>query len=134
MSLRNPLWKPAFELATVMVGPNSVRHLDVPVVPAAEVTGRVTLRTLFGSRPVGGLRLVFVDREAGRRFETTTFSDGEFYLLGLPPGDYEVSIPVEVRRAFGLRAADHQIGFRVVLADGWAQAPFVTIEVVRESS
>lgn len=59
-------------LARVMVGPNSVRYLDIPVVPAAELTGRVILRAPSRSRPVGRLRLVFVDGEAGRRFETTT--------------------------------------------------------------
>jgi hypothetical protein len=134
MSLRNPLWTPAFKLATVVVGPNSVRHLDIPVVPAAEVTGNVILRMASGPRPVAGLRLQFVNRQDGRRFGATTFSDGEFYLLGLPPGDYEVSIPEDARRAFGVRAADSELRFSVTLADGWAQAPFLAIELVPASS
>ena len=64
---------PRSMLATVMVGRNSVRYRDIPVVPAAELTGRVTLLAPSGSRPAGRLRLVFVDGEAGRRFDTTTF-------------------------------------------------------------
>jgi hypothetical protein len=103
-------------------------------VPAAEVTGNVILRMASGPRPVAGLRLQFVNRQDGRRFGATTFSDGEFYLLGLPPGDYEVSIPEDARRAFGVRAADSELRFSVTLADGWAQAPFLAIELVPASS
>ncbi len=134
MSLRNPLWTPAFKLATVMVGPNSVRHLDVPVVPSAEVSGNVTLRSASGPQPVAGLRLRFVNRQSGRRFEATTFSDGEFYLLGLPPGEYDVSIPEEVRRAFRVRVVDSELSLSVTLEDGWAQAPFLEVELVPDPS
>jgi hypothetical protein len=133
MSLRNPLWVPVFSLATVMVGPNMVRHLDIPVLPAAEVAGQVVMESPSGSRPVGGLRLELVNRQTGRRFEATTFSDGEFYLLGLPPGEYEVSIPDDVRRALDVLPLA-EVRFRVTLEDGWARAPYVEVGLVPDNS
>jgi hypothetical protein len=133
MSLRNPLWVPAFSLATVMVGPNMVRHVDIPVSPAAEVSGHVLLETSSGQRPVGGMRLELVNRQTGRRYEATTFSDGEFYVLGLPPGECEVSIPWAVRRALDARLLS-DVRFRVTLEDGWAQAPHVEVGLVPNNS
>jgi len=41
---------------------------------------------------VGGLRVVMRDAATGARREATTFSDGTFYLLGLPPGTYDLGI------------------------------------------
>ena len=134
MSLPNPLWVPTFALATVMVSPNMVRHLDIPVLPAAEVAGRVTLRTASGSRPVSGFALQFVSRETGRLFETTTFSDGEFYLLGLPPGTYDVTIPWLTSRTTRLRLDEPDLRFQVRLEDGVASAPFVEVELVPDDS
>jgi len=130
MSLRNPLWVPAFSLATVMVGPNVMRHLAVPVVPAAEVAGRVFLRTATGARPLGGLRITIVNRETGRLYETVTFNDGEFYVLGLPRGEYEVSIPEWARQELGVSRERATVRFQVTIHDGGAEAPFVEVELV----
>jgi hypothetical protein len=134
MSLNNPLWVPTFSLATVMVSPNIVRNLDVPVLPAAEVAGRVGLRTSTGLQPLSGLRLQIVNRTTGRRHEVITFHDGEFYLLGLTPGEYEVSIPEWTREALGVSADQASTRFRVVLEDGWAEAPYIEIELTPQNN
>lgn len=133
MSLSNPLWVPAFALAEVVVGPNGFRGLDLPVLPAAEVVGRVVLGTRSGPKPIGSVRLVLVNRVTNRRFETTTFHDGEFYVLGVPPGDYEVVIPHDVRLALNLADARGDLRFRVTPEDGYAEAPFLEIELTRRN-
>ncbi len=130
MSLENPLWVPSFSMATVIVDPNMVRRLDVPVLPSAEVGGRVILQTNTGPQPLGALRLHLVNRQTGRRHEAITFSDGEFYVLGLVPGEYEVSIPEWARDALGIARDQGTTRFRVVLRDGWAEAPFIEIELI----
>jgi hypothetical protein len=132
MSLPHPLWVPAFSFAPAMVSPNGFRHLDVPVLPAAEVVGRVTLVTAGGARPLSGLRLELVNRESGRRFQTVTFYDGEFYVMGLPPGEYVVEVSEPNLRSLGaLPAPDFR--FRVMLKDGSAVAPFLNIELSAEA-
>ncbi len=73
-----------------------------------------------------------VDDQPGRFVRSR--HDGEFYSLGLPPGDYEVLIPDDVGRAFRVRAADPELGFSVMLDDGWAQAPFLQVELVPDPS
>lgn len=133
MSLANPLWVPGFSLASVVIGPNGFRRFDVPILPAAEVTGRITRPGPDGPRPVAALRLEIEDRHTGRRFETVTFHDGELYLLGLPPGDYEVGLPEDVRLAVGDRRLRGDVRFRVRLEDGVARAPFLQIEFVRRA-
>jgi hypothetical protein len=129
MSLSDPLWVPAFSLVSVVVGPNGFRRLDVPVLPAAEVSGRITRPAAAGPRPVPGLRLELMERDTGRRFQTTTFHDGEFYVLGLPPGDYEVILPQDLREAFGALDLRGDVRFRVGIEDGVARAPFLHLEL-----
>ena len=90
LSLGNPLWSPVVARLAVSPIPNSFRFVPVPVVEGAEVSGQV----LWGvaGRGVGGLRVVMRDAATGARREATTFSDGTFYLLGLPPGTYDLGI------------------------------------------
>lgn len=133
MSLPHPLWVPAFSLATVMVSPNGFRHLDVPVLPAAEVVGRVTFVTEAGARPLSGLRLELVNRETARRFQAITFYDGEFYVMGLPPGEYEVNIHEPHLRSLGALGTTPDFRFRVTLEQGTAVAPFLEIELTAEA-
>jgi len=134
MSLRNPLWVPAFSLASVVVDPNMVRRLDIPVLPSAEVVGRVVQRTNTGPQPLGGLRLSLVNLETGRRHEAITFHDGEFYVLGLVPGEYEVSIPEWAQEALGVSRSQATSRFKVTIEDGWAVAPFIEIELIPENN
>jgi hypothetical protein len=104
-TLPNPLWVPGFALASVAVEPNGFRQVDVPLVPGAEVTGRVVREGTAGGAGVGGVRVVLTHAPSGRRHEALTFHDGAFYFLALPPGDYAISIPDDVLAVLGLRMA-----------------------------
>lgn len=129
MSLSHPLWVPAFSLATVTVGPNRYRYLEVPVLPSAEVVGEVSLRTSAGRRALSGLRLELLDLDSGRTWEIVTFYDGEFYLLGLPPGRYQVRVPSESRATLGSHELHGDVRFEVHLENGAAVAPLLHIEI-----
>ncbi len=101
LSLESPLLVPAFARASIVPGPNRFRTLDIPVVQAGVIEGRVTRE----GRGVGGVTLVLSDRRTGARRTLVTFSDGAFYLLGVKPGDYELAVDERASDALGADAA-----------------------------
>jgi hypothetical protein len=101
LSLESPLLVPAFARASIVPGPNRFRTLDIPVVEAGVIEGRVTRQ----DRGVGGVTLVLTDRRTGGRRTLVTFTDGAFYLLGVKPADYELAVEERVLEALGADAA-----------------------------
>lgn len=98
-SLASPLWVPSFASATVEMSPNRYRTLDIPVVPGGVVEGRVTWEAV--GRPDGedkaggttaGIVLILTHKQTGHRQFATTFSDGTFYVMGVRPGDWSISV------------------------------------------
>ena len=100
LSLESPLLVPAFARASIVPGPNRFRTLDIPVVQAGVIEGRVTRE----GRGVGGVTLVLSDRRTGTRRTLVTFTDGAFYLLGVKPGDYELAVDERALDALGADA------------------------------
>ena len=101
LSLESPLLVPAFSRASIVPGPNRFRTLDIPVVQAGVIEGRVTRE----GRGVGGVTLLLTDKRSGTRRTLVTFTDGAFYLLGVKPGDYELTVDERVLDALGADAA-----------------------------
>ena len=96
LSIANPLWVPGMGPATVAPGPNGFRRLDIALVEAGEVSG--ALLFAGSNRSLQGVRVV-LRREGSDDLVTRTFSDGSYYLLGVPPGEYVVLIdPTDAMR------------------------------------
>ena len=114
LSLSSPLLVPAFASALLEPGPNRFRGLNIPVVQAGVVEGRVSREE--GGRRVGvaGVTLQLSDRRRGgaTALRFTTFSDGAFYVLGVKPGDYDLTVDAAVLDALQATAAP----LRVTLA------------------
>jgi len=115
MSLESPLLVPLFARTSVVPGPNRYRSLDIPLVESGIIEGKVT-RNAAG---VGGVTLVLTDARRGSRRTLVTFNDGAFYLMGVKPGDYELSVDPKVLDAlavdvepvrFGLAPTPNGIG------------------------
>ena len=96
LSIDSPLLVPAFGSASIEPGPNRFRTLDIPLVPAGVVEGRVRRVTPQGPEAVAGVTLVLTDRRSGARRSFATFSDGAFYLLGVKPGLYDLTVDPHV--------------------------------------
>jgi hypothetical protein len=91
MSIDSPLLVPAFAMATLVPDPNRFRPLDVPIVAAGVIEGRIW-RVSGGARePVGAIQLVLTDHRSGTRRRFASFSDGTFYVMGVKAGDYELT-------------------------------------------
>jgi hypothetical protein len=91
-SLASPLWVPAYGSVKLETEPNRFRTLDIPVVPGGVIEGRLTRTTPDGEAPVAGVKLILQRKGAGDAKILVTFSDGDFYLIGVKPGDYELSV------------------------------------------
>jgi hypothetical protein len=91
MSIDSPLLVPAFATATLVPNPNRFRPLDVPIVAAGVIEGRLWRSTGGTPQPMGAVPLLLTDRRGGTRRHFTSFSDGTFYLMGVKAGDYELT-------------------------------------------
>ncbi|MEO7987394.1 MAG: hypothetical protein ABI766_12750, partial [Gemmatimonadales bacterium] len=101
-SLASPLWVSAYGSVSVETGPNRFRTLDIPIAPGGVIEGSVTRLTPGGTAPVAGLKLVLKRRGSREERIFFTFSDGAFYLIGVKPGEYELSADEEVLARMGL--------------------------------
>jgi hypothetical protein len=112
LSLPSPLLVPLFGSALVEPGPNRFRRVNIPIVQAGVIEGRV-VRTTAGRREgQGGVTLVLANRRTGAIERFTTFTDGAFYAMGVKPGDYELT--VDPRTLDALQAAATPLRFTLV--------------------
>jgi hypothetical protein len=116
-TLASPLWVPAYNAVSVETGPNRFRNLDIPVVPTGVIEGRVVRQAVDSTVPVAGARLLLRRHGSSQTTSLVTFSDGGFYLVGVKPGAYELSVDPAVLTRLDLTASP--VAFTVpVAADG----------------
>jgi hypothetical protein len=103
-SLASPLWVPAYGSVSMETGPNRFRSLDIPILPGGVIEGRLLRQTPDGVAPMAGMTLR-LKRRGSRDVRTlVTFSDGDFYAIGVRPGEYELSADGGVLSRLGLRS------------------------------
>jgi hypothetical protein len=110
-SLASPLWIPAYGSMSVETGPNRFRTVDIPIVPGGVIEGRVVRQTVDSVVAVPGARLKLRRHGSSQTAELVTFSDGGFYMIGVKPGQYELSVEPRVLERLGLTA--WPLGFTV---------------------
>lgn len=92
LSIDSPLLVPAVGLTTVVPGPNRFRALDIALVAAGVLEGRVVKEVGGRRTPAGGVPLLLRDRRRGTVRRFTSFSDGAFYIMGVTPGAYSLTV------------------------------------------
>jgi hypothetical protein len=100
LAFDDPRLIPAAPVLQVRPHPNSFLGIEVPVVVGAEISGWVVL----DDQPLAGIPVVFRELNTGAELLTLTFSDGTFYRTGVPPGEYEVTLPSAVAEGLGVFA------------------------------
>jgi hypothetical protein len=101
-TLASPLWIPAYGSMSLETGPNRFRSLDIPIAPGGVIEGRLLRDAAGGQVPVAGVRLMLRRKGAREERELITFSDGGFYLIGVKPGEYELSAAQSTLDRLGL--------------------------------
>lgn len=130
--VRNPLWLPAHRSFSFVTDPSRYKVIDVPFYVAGVVEGTVR-RTDREGRPAGvaGLRVQVVGLDTDFAMEATTFSDGSYYLMGLPPGEYEARADADHLEILGLLAESGPVPFRVRVTDDGDFVSGVDLVLVR---
>ncbi len=93
LSLHNPLWVPAHPVMSATPGPNSFTTVEIPLVRAGELSGRVLLDD--GETPVAGIRVDLRAVASRRVMHATSFSDGAFLFYGIRPGQYTLQLSAD---------------------------------------
>jgi len=120
LSLDNPLLKPIYDNYRVAFNPNVVTAIDVPIVMAGEASGFVHRKIDNGLTPQGGLKVVFYNIDLEIATEVMTFSNGEFFYLGLIPGNYRVYIDPEQLDRLGYKCEPKGIEFEIEAVENGA--------------
>ncbi len=87
-SFENMAWKLTMKVLNVIVDPEIVKHIEIPVTVVGEASGYVSL-TDADNAGTGGIILRF--KKGKKSFGSTMSEDGGYYtLFGLEPGNYTV--------------------------------------------
>jgi len=93
-SAADPQWVPTHEQYLVAPGPNRFMPIEVPFLQTVEVSGTVQLEP--ERTPLGGVEVVLEPLDDGPTYRAPVFSDGGYYLMGVRPGTYRVSLSPRV--------------------------------------
>jgi hypothetical protein len=103
-SAADPLWVPSALRYVLHPDPNQFVPVDIPFVQTVEAMGEVRLAP--EGTPVAGIHVMLEPQDGSEPYIARTFSDGAFYLMGIRPGVYRVTITPTARAAFGLKSDD----------------------------
>jgi hypothetical protein len=117
-SLDNPTLTPAHENYKVTLNPNTITEINVPIVTAGEVAGRVDRKITDGAVGVGGIKIFIVNEVTGKEIEMTTFNSGDFFYLGLVPGMYRAYIDPDQLEKYGYISKPAYSRFQIKTVEG----------------
>ena len=129
-SLDDPLLKPTNEAYQVTLNPNVITPIEVPLVIAGELSGQVRRHLEYGEAGIGGIKLIVVNVSKDIMSEVTTFTDGEYYFLGLLPGSYRVYIDPAQLENYGYTARPEAREFKITSEEGGASVADVDFLLV----
>ncbi|MFH1374930.1 MAG: carboxypeptidase-like regulatory domain-containing protein [bacterium] len=111
--LDDPTLKPAFDNYEVFCNPNMVTAIDVAVVVVTEVSGMVRKQTEQGLAGVGMVKIMIINDATDAVTEVSTFSSGEYFYLGLVPGQYRIYVDPQHLEFLDSRSDPTQIKLEV---------------------
>jgi hypothetical protein len=98
----HPLWLPRDPSFSFIAEPNGFKTIPVPFYVSGLVDGMVRAHRADGPG-LPGMQLI-IRADGAVIAETRTFSDGTFYHMGLPAGDYTLEVNAEQLLALGMTA------------------------------
>lgn len=117
-SLDDPTLQPSHENYRVTISPNVVTSINVPIVTAGGISGMVRREIEGVLSGVGGTRVKVINEVTGKEIVLTTFSDGEFFYLGIVPGMYRIEIDSEQLAQYGYVSEPSSRNFQVKTVEG----------------
>jgi hypothetical protein len=128
LSFDDPRLVPLNNLIAVSPTPNSYQTVHVPIVIGAEISGYV----VFDGEGLPGTPIELRNLTIGRTITLMTFSDGGFYSVSIPPGEYDITVPQDVLDRLGARATAVQINIPSGQGDKRIEELIVNVERVSD--
>jgi cell division septation protein DedD len=88
----NLAWRIKEKTYKVLIDPNQLKEIYVPVIPVGEVSGTVNLKNDSDLTGIGRILVNFYNKDGLKVAQSLTESDGYFDYLGLEPGKYYARI------------------------------------------
>lgn len=107
-------WKFPKANYTVVIDPNYVKNVEIPISVFGEASGRVILKDGAEEMGQGNVILNFYNEQAKKVGQTVSEADGYFSYLGLLPGKYKVEMDPAQLRLMDLKGETPAIPFVIV--------------------
>ncbi|MBN1107683.1 MAG: SPOR domain-containing protein, partial [Bacteroidales bacterium] len=101
-SFENISWRLPLQSLSVVVDPNILKTIEIPVIVAGEATGTVSVTQDSVTRGIGRIIVGFYNSENEQAGKALTESDGYYSYLGLTPGEYVVKPDTAQLRKLGM--------------------------------
>ncbi|MEX0660580.1 MAG: SPOR domain-containing protein [Balneolaceae bacterium] len=112
-NLDNPLWQLESEQFQIRVIPHVMNRLPIPIIAVGEVSGRIQLTEDSRNIPVNGLSVKIQEEDGSFTKTVNTYSSGQFYYVGLKPGDYKATLDPDQLSARNLNFVQEEVFFTI---------------------
>lgn len=99
---------------SVIVDPNSVKRIEVPVLVFGQVSGQVILKNEEGETGIGRMLINLYNDKSKLIARTVSETDGYFTYMGLMPGNYSASIDTTQLSKLELVSSHPEFRFTIV--------------------
>ncbi len=110
-SFDNVAWKLTVKTLSVLVDPNMLKHIELPITVAGEATGTVILDRYGEKKGLGRIIINFFNSNLKLSGRTLTEDDGYFSYLGLAPGSYLAMADTSQLRRLGMKSDPQTVKF-----------------------
>ncbi|HEV2145874.1 MAG TPA: carboxypeptidase-like regulatory domain-containing protein, partial [Longimicrobiaceae bacterium] len=110
-TLPDPSWVPATPAVLLRPSPHLYTRVDFPLLRTRELAGLLVAGD--GVPTAGGVTVEITALSTGAVQRVPTFSDGEYYLGRLRPGEYEVRVAASSLAVLGARAEPEAVRFTI---------------------
>ncbi|WP_349318554.1 hypothetical protein [Chitinophaga sp. MM2321] len=114
-SFDNIAWRLKKPTISVIIDPNQLKSVEVPVAIMGEVSGTVILQENDSEKGLGRITVCFYRPDSTLAAKVQTESDGFFNFLGLTPGAYTARIDPAQLQKLGMMSTPEAIPFKVSL-------------------
>ena len=112
-SFENISWRLAKQTYNVVVDPNILKLVEVPVSVAGEANGSVVLESEGESRGHGRIMMMIYNGSNKLIGKTLTEDDGYYSYLGLTPGDYVVRVDTAQLHKLEMTSTPEFVKFKI---------------------
>ena len=95
-------WKLPKKIYSIMIEPNILKEIDVPVTILGEASGSVSLKKDGTEAGIGRIIMIFMNSDGKRIARSLSENDGYYSYFGLNPGRYNVLPDTSQLRILGM--------------------------------